>query len=93
MSKCKHNEEQKQEAVRLLEIGGLSIKEVSQELGVSDWTVRKWQKDLKPQVNSVQEIRPGTVEWHEYHRLKRELAKERHKVEVLKKAISFLGTE
>jgi transposase len=93
MSKKQYSEEQKLEAVRLINVAGLTLNEVSKELGMSKDALYKWQKELGAKISTNQKIHSETIEWKEYHQLKQELFKERQKVEVLKKAILYFAKD
>ena len=85
----RYSQEQKEAAVKLIEEGGVNVLQVSKELGVGQSTLQKWRQQYGLKMNTPEKIREGSIEWNEYHRLKSELSKERLKVEVLKKAISY----
>jgi len=87
----RYSTEQKIAAVKLVEEGGVSVYQVSQELGVGQSTLQKWRQVYASRMNTPEKIREGSIEWQEYHRLKNELSKERLKVEVLKKAITYFN--
>lgn len=86
----------KREAVRLSEQAGVSVVQVAQELGVSDYSLYKWRK----QARSDGELAfPGngkvalTAEQQENVRLKRELERVTQERDVLKKAVKFFAGE
>ncbi len=86
----------KREAVRLSEQAGVSVVQVAQELGISDYSLYKWRK----QAHSGGELAfPGngkvalTAEQQENVRLKRELERVTQERDVLKKAVKFFAGE
>ena len=87
----RYSQEQQEAAVKLTEEGGVSVQQISRELGVGYSTLQKWRSKYAGKMNTPEKIREGSIEWSEYHRLKNELSKERLKVEVLKKAITYFN--
>lgn len=86
----------KREAVRLSEQADVSVIQVAQELGVSDYSLYKWRK----QARSGGELAfPGngkvalSAEQQENQRLKRELERVTQERDVLKKAVKFFAGE
>ena len=86
----------KREAVRLSEQAGVSVAQIAQELGVSDYSLYKWRKQAR---ESGELAFPGngkvalTAEQQENVRLKRELERVRQERDILKKAIGFFAKE
>ena len=86
----------KREAVRLSEQAGVSVVQVAQELGVSDYSLYKWRKQAR---SSGELAFPGngkvalTAEQQENVRLKRELERVTQERDVLKKAVKFFAGE
>ncbi len=79
------------EAVQLIKDSGRSIAQVSEDLGVSQPTLRKWVRQAE--VDAGQREGLTTSEREELQRLRREnriLAEER---EILKKAAAFFARE
>ena len=86
----------KREAVRLSEQGDVSVLQVAQELGISDYSLYEWRK----QARSGGELAfPGngkvalTAEQQENVRLKKELERVIQERDVLKKAVKFFAGE
>ncbi len=86
----------KREAVRLSEQAYVSVVQVAQELGVSDYSLYKWRK----QARSGGELAfPGngkvalSAEQQENVRLKKELERVTQERDVLKKAVKFFAGE
>lgn len=86
----------KREAVRLSEQAGVSVVQVAQELGVSDYSLYKWRKQARA---SGELAFPGngkvalTAEQQENVRLKKELERVTQERDVLKKAVKFFAGE
>lgn len=86
----------KREAVRLSEQAGVSVAQIAQELGVSDYSLYKWRKKAK---ESGELAFPGngkvalTAEQQENVRLKRELERVKQERDILKKAVGFFARE
>ncbi len=86
----------KREAVRLSEQAGVSVAQIAQELGVSDYSLYKWRKQARA---SGALAFPGngkvalTAEQQENVRLKRELERVKQERDILKKAVGFFARE
>ncbi len=86
----------KREAVRLSEQASVSVVQVAQELGVSDYSLYKWRKQARS--GGVLAF-PGngkvalTAEQHENVSLKKELERVTQERDVLKKAVKFFAGE
>jgi transposase len=89
----KFSEEQKRQAVKLVEEAGVKSSQVESEFGIGKTTLWKWREKYSRETNTATSIRNESVEWQEYHKMKRELFKEKQKVEILKKAISYFSHE
>ena len=86
-----YSSEFRREAVRLLKSSGRSVPQLARELGVSQQSLRNWERQADADVGES----PGlsTDERAELRRLRREvrvLAEER---EILKKAAAFFANE
>ena len=99
-----YTSEFKREAVRLSEQAGVSVIQVAQELGISDYSLYKWRTTGtsygRKQARSGGELAfPGngkvalTAEQQENMRLKRELERVTQERDVLKKAVKFFARE
>jgi transposase len=86
----------KREAVRLSEQADVSVAQVAQELGLSDYSLYKWRKQAKA---GGELAFPGngkvalTAEQQENVRLKKELERVTQERDVLKKAVKFFAGE
>ncbi len=86
----------KREAVRLSDQAGVSVVQVAQELGVSDYSLYKWRRQAKV---GGELAFPGngkvalTAEQQENVRLKKELERVTQERDVLKKAVKFFAGE
>ena len=98
-----YDKEFKRKAVDLYLSSGKSIKQVSRELGVSDGSLRKWQKDLfggnggqggvsRERDESLAGMDPEEMA-KEIRRLNQENAYLRRQREILKKAASILAED
>ncbi len=79
------------EAVRLLRSGGLTQGQVSQDLGVSTYTLRNWLK--QSEVDAGEREGLTSDERDELRRLRRENKVLREEREILKKAAAFFARE
>jgi transposase len=102
MSQQKYSEEFKDEAVRLSEQSGKSVRIVAEELGVSRAALQQWRQLRRSprrkcggggHVSSdEQSERPQiTVDAEEYRQIKRELELARQERDILKKAIGYFA--
>ncbi len=90
-SKRKHfSSEFKREAVRLVTEGGLSIAQVSRDLGLNDNMVGRWKKEAE-QNGAKAFPGQGHPQDEELSRLRREVEVLRQEREILKKAISIFS--
>jgi transposase-like protein len=80
-------EDFKLQAVQLLERGDRSLKQLCQELRVSEWSLRQWKKRYGKAVAA----NAGSDLEQENARLRRELETVRTEREILKKSLSHLG--
>ena len=98
-----YDKEFKRQAVDLYLSSGKSLKQVSRELGVSDGSLRKWQKDLfggsggqggvsRERDESLAGMDPEEMA-QEIRRLNQENAHLRRQREILKKAASILAED
>lgn len=79
------------EAVRLLRSGGLTQGQVSQDLGVSTYTLRNWLK--QSEIDTGEREGLSTEEREELRRLRKENKILREEREILKKAAAFFARE
>ena len=85
----------KEDAVKHLMSSGQSLAQVSQELGVSSWSLSRWKAKYLQQADKAAEgvgPKPSELE-AENRRLRRELARVTEQREILKKAVVFFGQE
>ena len=78
------------EAVRLVRERGLRIKQVAQDLGVSENTLRKWVHQAAIDDGEREGL---TTEREELRRLRREVRILREEREILRKAAAFFARE
>jgi transposase len=90
-----YTKELREEAVRLVTEGGLSLPEVGRRLSVAPSTIRYWVKAARSgrlkEVGSQQ--RPLTEIEMELYRVKRELAEVKMERDILKKAAAYFAKE
>jgi transposase len=79
----RYDEPFKRDAVRLLETSARSLPQLSQELGVSAWSLKRWKTLYGNKASSALENA----------RLRRELETVSRQRDVLKKAIAILGPQ
>ena len=91
----KYTKEFRQEAVKVVIDGGLSIYEAGKRLSLSPSTLTNWVKSYKSgklsEVGSTQ--RPLSEQEMEIARLKRELAEVKMERDILKKAAAYFAKE
>jgi transposase len=102
MGQQKYSEEFKDEAVRLSQQAGKSVRIVAEELGVSRAALQQWRqrrgsaqgrRSTGTRGNDVQQNeRPQlSVDAEEYRQMKRELELVRQERDILKKAIAYFA--
>jgi transposase len=86
------SEEFQRDAVRMLESGERPLTQLSEELGVSEWSLKRWSK-----VHSTMDKKPsgsqGSQLELENARLRRELETVSRQRDILKKALGILSQE
>ena len=94
MKRQQYSAEFKQEAVKLILIDGLPVKEVSQKLGVPDGVLYSWkQKHLDElEANTPEGAQSPKALAAENDQLRKELAKARRMNEILKKTVGYFST-
>ena len=89
-----YTKEFKEEAVKMVMEGGLSIPEVSRRVSVNESSIRYWIKRAKEGgLSNGGEQRPVTTEQMEVARLRREVAELKMEREILKKAAAYFAKE
>jgi transposase len=93
--KAIYTKELREEAVKLVTEGGLSIPEVGRRLSVAASTLRYWVKaNREGKLKDVgKQQRPLTEIEMEFSRVKRELAEVRMERDLLKKAAAYFAKE
>jgi transposase-like protein len=86
------DEEFQRDAVRMLESGQRTAKQLSQELGVSVWSLKRWSKILGSSGES-RAVKQGSELELENAKLRRELETVKRQRDILKKALGILGQE
>ncbi len=81
----------KTEAIQLVHSSGMSISQVTKELGVSDNSLRNWPKQAEIDESKREGL--TTEEREELKRLRREVKILRQEKEILKKAAAFFARE
>jgi transposase len=92
MSRQKHSEEFKREAVRLTYEPGRTLKEVGAHLGIDPSMLWRWRERVKRHGEDAfpgkGRVKPSD---EEVHRLRRELARVTEEREILKKALAYFA--
>ena len=92
----------KRDAVRLLETSARNLQQLSQELGVSAWSLKRWKSLYGSRASSALGAAPGGGDGPsadaaalavENARLRRELETVSRQRDLLKKAIAILGPQ
>jgi transposase len=86
------DEEFQRDAVRMLESRQRTVEQLSQELGVSSWSLKRWSKiyGIKGERKAVKEASELELE---NAKLRRELETVSRQRDILKKALGILGQE
>jgi len=85
---AKYSDEFKREAIRLVEQGS-SVRQVADDLGVNQWTLRGWVRGERP---AEPKGAPATLE-EENRRLREENKRLKLEREILKRATAFFASE
>lgn len=86
------DEEFQRDAVRMLESGERTAKQLSQELGVSTWSLKRWSKCYGSRGEKRAAKQASELEL-ENAKLRRELETVSRQRDILKKALGILGQE
>jgi len=88
-----YTREFKQEAVRLVTDGGLSLAQAARDLGINDNMLSRWKKELEQAEQKGQWAFPGQgrPQDEELARLRRENEVLRRERDILKKAVSIFS--
>ena len=81
----------RQEAIRLVKVGGRKISDVSRELGMTSESLRNWIR--QHDIDTGQREGLTTSEREELQRLRREIRTLKEEREILKKAAAFFAQE
>lgn len=94
MKRRSYSREFKVQAVKMITEQGLSIREVSRDLGVSDTVIRNWKRKLAEEGDQAF---PGNgrlpADQEELRRLREENRQLRMERDILKKATAFFANE
>ena len=86
------DEEFQRDAVRMLESGERTVKQLSQELGVSIWSLKRWSKSYGSR-GERRAVKQASELELENAKLRRELETVSRQRDILKKALGILGQE
>jgi len=86
------SEEFQQDAVRMLESGERTAQQLSQELGVLEWSLKRWEK-FHGRTDQAKERAQDSALELEDAKLRRELEMVSRQRDILKKALGILGQE
>jgi transposase len=93
MKRRRYNAEFKKEAAKMIIIDGISVKEVSEQLGVPEGVLYKWKQehlsDLEKSAPEGSQSPKAMAE--ELAQLRKELAKQKRMNEILKKTVGFFS--
>ena len=94
VEKRKYDESFKQEALRLLAISGKSVRQIEEELGITQGLLNKWKLRyrLEPTTGEVKPSENHDLE-AENRRLRRELELVKAERELLKKALKLFAED
>jgi transposase len=81
------------EALELIRTGGKSIPALARDLGVSDQTLRNWQRQAQVEAGQGQPGELTSAEREELRRLRREVKVLQQEREILRKAAAFFAQE
>lgn len=94
MARRTYAAEFKREAVRLAQQGGVTKKQIAQELGIHPTLLHKWIEQFE---SGAWEAKPGvalkSAERQELERLRRELNRAKTERDILKKALAYFAKE
>ncbi|MDQ8205901.1 transposase [Coraliomargarita sp. SDUM461003] len=95
MKKQRYTPEFKQEAVKMIIIDGVTVKELSKQLGVPEGVLYSWrQKHLDElEANSPEGAQSPKAMAAEIADLRKQLAKQKRMSEILKKTVSYFSEE
>jgi transposase len=93
MSQRKYSVEFKEEAVGLVVMEGMSVKEASEKLGVSEALLYRWRKDHLNQQRDSYEGMDRAAMADEMARLRKELGRAQRINEILKKTVGYFSKE
>ena len=85
--------EQKQEAVRLVQVSGQSINDVARDLGIPGNTLWNWVRKQQIDAGEIETDEPTTDDREELQRLRRENRRLRMERDFLKKAAAFFAKD
>ena len=95
MTKKRYSAEFKMEAARMIIVDGLSVKEVSEQLGVAQNLLYKWKQEHIEELEASNPAgaRSPKAMAAELESLRKELAKARRMNEILKKTVGYFSKE
>ena len=92
MKRKHHDLEFKKDVVRLSYESGKSVRELAKDMGISDWAIYRWRKDLS-ESGEFKVDKEVISHGEEIKRLKRELADVKLERDILKKAMVIFTTK
>jgi transposase len=93
MKRDTYTEEFKTQAVELLINSGKTVKQIGEELGVSDKTLWTWKEKFAPEAKKVRGRTPVSEAEQEIMRLRKKIKHLEMEREILKKAAAFFAKE
>lgn len=88
----RYSEEFRLQAAKLIVAGGVTYHQAAQQLGVSDWALRRWVKDFRAS-GHLPPKGQGVPLAEGLKAARRELAQRRMENEILKKAAAYFAKE
>ena len=96
MRRKRYTDEFKLDAIRLMVMDGLSAREVSEKLGISQGMLYKWKKAHLKELGGTSlkdgELSPAEMA-DELAKVRKELAREKRITEILKKTVGYFAKE
>ena len=89
MGKSNFSDDFKRDAVRQITVRGYPVREVSERLGVSTYSLYKWMKQYAKAASRASDVDHEA----ENRRLKRELARMTEERDILKKAAAYFAKD
>jgi transposase len=95
MKRRRYTAEFKKEATKMIMIDGISVKEVSDQLGVPEGVLYEWKRKHLDQLeeNAPADVQSPKAMADELAQLRKELAKQKRMNEILKKTVGYFSND